>query len=220
MLGVTLTPMPRMKRLFTTPLVVLAALILFLEEWLWELVKVLSAVITKLPPLRWYEHAIVRLPPYPTLIAFLVPGVLLIPVKIGALWLVGNGHALAGLATIVAAKVAGTAVVARSFVLCKPKLLTIPWFARTHDWFFALRDRVYASVKAIPAFQRVWLALKLAQARIGAAVARLVGGMPGGGGLTRRWRAARRKIRQVRREARADDAAAAERERNVPPKKT
>jgi hypothetical protein len=65
------------------------------------------------------------------------------------LWLVGSGHALAGLVLIVGAKVAGTALLARLFALTKPALMRLPWFARGYErwreWKLALLARVRAT---------------------------------------------------------------------------
>lgn len=135
--------------------VALAALIVWIEEWMWELVKVLSAIITHLPPLRWYEATLLRLPPYPALATFLIPGALLLPVKIGALWLMKHGQGALGIGVIVAAKVTGTAIVTRSFVLCKDKLMTIHWFAWIYNNFYRLRNWLFTRVQAMPTYKLV-----------------------------------------------------------------
>ena len=79
---------------------------------------------------------------------FLAPGALLLPVKLGALWLIANGHALLGLELIIAAKLFGTALVARIFTLTKPALMTLGWFASLHGWILRWREKLYAWVKA------------------------------------------------------------------------
>ncbi len=100
-----------LKRLLTPPLIVLAAILMWVEEWLWEWLKVITAWVAKFPLIRWYEQFIQRLPPYPTMFVFLLPGLCLFPVKVGALWLMAHGHVLVGIAVILAAKVLGTAIV-------------------------------------------------------------------------------------------------------------
>ena len=127
---------------------VLALLILF-EEWGWEPLQRLLARIGELPGFRWMENQLRGLPPYAALAVFLVPTVLLLPVKLLALWFMGQGLVMTGALVIVVAKLVGTAVVARIFTLTRPALLQMPWFARLYDgwtlWKTALLARVRAS---------------------------------------------------------------------------
>ena len=69
------------------------------------------------------------------------------PIKLGAVWLLANGHATLGIALIVGAKVVGTAFVGRLFVLVEPQLMVFPWFARGIVWWRATRDRVLARLR-------------------------------------------------------------------------
>ena len=148
--------MPRLRSVVRWPLRavqtiigwVLALLILF-EEWGWEPLQRLLAYIGELPGFRWMENVLRRLPPYAALAVFLVPTLLLLPVKLLALWFIGNGLVMTGAVVIIAAKLVGTAVVARIFTLTRPALLQMPWFARLYSgwthWKTALLARVRAS---------------------------------------------------------------------------
>ncbi|HEY6241127.1 MAG TPA: hypothetical protein VIW78_09835 [Burkholderiales bacterium] len=140
-------------------LTLLAALWIFLEEWIWDAMQACMAWIGRLPGVRWCEARIAGLPPYAALVAFLIPGAILVPFKLFAFWLIARGHGLLGLEVFVAAKIVGTAFLARIFALTRPALLSIPWFARFHGAFTAWRDRVYAYVKSLPAWQaaRAWI---------------------------------------------------------------
>ena len=60
---------------------------------------------------------------------------LLFPLKLLALWLIGQGQTGLGIAIIVAAKLLGTALVGRLFVLVEPQLMTFAWFARALSWW-------------------------------------------------------------------------------------
>ncbi len=60
----------------------------------------------------------------------LLPALLLLPVKLLALLLIGNGRFGLGLSLVVLAKLIGTAIVARLFQLTRPALLRLGWFAR------------------------------------------------------------------------------------------
>src|SRR3954468_7581640 len=101
------------------------ALLLLFEEWGWEALAGIVARLAKLPFFAWLERGIRRLPPYGALAAFAAPAVMLIPVKLLALWLIGAGHGMLGVAVLVAAKIAGTAIVARLFELTQPTLMQL-----------------------------------------------------------------------------------------------
>jgi hypothetical protein len=79
---------------------------------------------------------------------------MLFPVKIIALLAIAHGHALSGVSVFVVAKLGGAAVVARLYVLTRPALLSLAWFARCHNWFVALKDRLIARLRATHLFHR------------------------------------------------------------------
>jgi hypothetical protein len=139
---------------------VFAALWMVVEEWIWDSLTAFMAWLGRLPPVRWLEVRIQRLPPYAAMAVFVVPWALLLPAKILGLWLLGSGHAAAGVTVFVAAKLVGTAVLARLFTLTRPALLTIGWFRRVYLWFTSWRDRIYAYVRSLRAWQaaRAWVA--------------------------------------------------------------
>jgi hypothetical protein len=174
------------------------------EEWIWWRLVAFTSWVAKAPPVRWLEARILRLPPYGALAVFALPGILLFPVKLAALWLIGNGHGIAGLGVFVAAKIAGTAVVARLFTVCRPQLMALHWFARLHDWIVYWRDELYARVKAM-AF---WQAARAFRLRARAFFARFRGRM-----LKRRWLALRR-LRAIRRRGYAVGPTSADPHRN------
>ena len=125
------------------------ALLILFEEWGWEPISRLMARIGNLPVFRQIEAVIKRLPPYAALGLFLLPTLLLLPVKLLALWLISIGRAKLGVLVIVLAKVIGTAVVARLFALTQPALMQLAWFARLYarwaDWKAQLLVWVRAS---------------------------------------------------------------------------
>ncbi len=47
----------------------------------------------------------------------------------------------------VGAKIASTALVARIFILTKPSLMQIAWFARAFNWFVPWKDAIYAQIR-------------------------------------------------------------------------
>jgi len=141
------------------PLVQLAALVLLAEAWTWDLGSRAAARMAAWPPLRWLEARVRTLPAWAALCAFVLPGLLLLPVKLLALLAIAHGHALAGLAGFVAAKLGGAVVVARIYVLTLPTLLTLAWFARWHGGFLRLKGRLLAALRASCFWRRVRAAM-------------------------------------------------------------
>ena len=140
-----------LRSLFTIPL----ALWIFLEEWVWNAMLAFMAWLGKLPPIHWVETQIGQLPPYAALIAFIIPGAILLPFKLAAFWLIAHGHGIYGMWVFVIAKIIGTAFLARIFSLTKPALLTIGWFNRAYLAINGWKERLYAYVRALPAYQRI-----------------------------------------------------------------
>jgi hypothetical protein len=54
---------------------------------------------------------------------------------------------------IVAAKLVGTALLGRLFVLTERQLMSYPWIARTVIWWLALKARVLAKLRATHAWR-------------------------------------------------------------------
>ena len=161
--------MTLLTRFIKTLLTVVLALLILFEEWGWQPLGRLVARLGRLPFFAGVERRIRTLPPYASLAAFALPFFLLLPVKILALWLIARGHAVLGLASILLAKVAGTALVARLFTLTQPALMRIGWFAHYFGRWTAWKDVLLARVRASPAWQaigRARAALRALGARI------------------------------------------------------
>jgi hypothetical protein len=138
-------------RLFA-PLVHLAAVFLLLEEWCWDVGGRLGARLARWPLLAAVEARVRLLPPWGALCLFVLPGLLLLPVKLLAVVAIAHGHAVSGIATIVIAKLGGAAVVARLYALTLPTLLAVGWFARCHGWFMRLKNHWIGRLRASHAF--------------------------------------------------------------------
>jgi len=131
--------------------VCLALLILF-EEWGWEPLSGLVASLSRLPLLSWVERRIAALPPYAALVVFALPWLLLLPVKLLALWLIAAGQSLLGVVAILVAKVVGTATVARLFTLTRPALVRLAWFAAGYTRWRTWKEGLLAQVRASEAW--------------------------------------------------------------------
>lgn len=168
--------LPRMsppRTLLRRLLVAVFALVLLFEEWGWEPLAALLARLAKLPLFAWLERRIRELPPYAAVATFFVPALMLVPVKIAALFLIAHHHGLLGVLVLVGAKLAGTAVLARLFALTQPTLMRLPWFARWYPRWKSWKDRVMEEVRRSFA----WRAARRLKATVARQWSRLARGM-------------------------------------------
>jgi hypothetical protein len=140
---------------------VLAVLILF-EEWGWEPLRRAFALLARLPLVRQFEVLLKRLPPRWALVVLVLPSLLILPVKLLALWLVAEGRVTLGVAVIIAAKLIGTALLAWLFQLIQPALMQLGWFARLHARWTAWKAELLAWVRA----SAVWRAARAIKLRL------------------------------------------------------
>jgi len=184
------SPARLLKRLLTAPFVLLAAVIILIEDWLWDDLARLAAAIGRLPVFRAIEPLIASLPPYLALACFGLPTLLLVPVKIAAFYFIAHGKATLGLLTVIGAKIVGTALVARIFILTRPKLMRIGWFAWLHEKFITFKARVYGVIKATPVYRFTHISLLRFKRSLKAWLKNRRGS------LRRRWTAAMRHSRR------------------------
>ncbi|ADJ63622.1 hypothetical protein G5B88_10705 [Herbaspirillum seropedicae] len=146
------SPAPRRprywRRRLLAPLIYTAALLLMLEEWLWDASQAVLARIPAWPLLVRLQRWVERLSPYAALLIFLAPTLLLLPVKILALLSITHGHPTLGLCIVLIAKVLGTALVARIYALTRRSLLSLAWFQRYHDKLMEIKARLLAQLHA------------------------------------------------------------------------
>lgn len=122
----------------------LFALLVIFEEWGWEPLATALAALGRFRPVAALERRIAMLPPYGALCVFAAPVVLIFPLKLAAVWLLANGHALSAGALFIGAKVASTAIIARIFMLTRPALMRIDWFARAYHRFMPWKEAATA----------------------------------------------------------------------------
>jgi hypothetical protein len=125
----------------------LVALVLLIEEWGWRPLSRWLARWAHWPPLARLEAHIRTLSPNAALAFFLVPVLTLFPVKLLALWLIQQGNAVLGVTVIVLAKLVGTALAGRLFVLTEPQLRHFAWFNNALDWWHATKARLRAALE-------------------------------------------------------------------------
>lgn len=139
--------------------------VLLFEEWGWAPLAALVARFAHLPFWARAERRIRNLPPWGALLAFLLPVLILLPVKVLALYLFSEGHAATGVTVLIVAKLIGTAIVARIFQLVETTLMRIPvfarWYPRWKTWKNAVLHAVresgpWRSVRALKEGVRRW----------------------------------------------------------------
>jgi hypothetical protein len=83
-----------------------------------------------------------RLGPYQSLLILAIPTSLVEPLKLIAVAVPGEGHWITGTIMIIGAYGCSLLFVERLFQIVRPKLLTLPWFARLWNWVLVVRDKV------------------------------------------------------------------------------
>lgn len=157
-----------MRRLLK-PLWVLVALVFLLEVWLWEHLRPVVGWLVDLIPWRRLKErlaaAILRLPPYATLLVFVIPVLLLLPIKLLGLWMLAHGSWLGAMGTLALAKMVSVGITAFIFDLTRPKLLQLPWFRWLHDRVMVWVTRAHALIDPIKQEVREWIARNTASVR-------------------------------------------------------
>ncbi len=127
---------------------VAAALILIFEEWGWKPLAEAMASLARFRPWAMLETWIASLPPYGALLVFALPTTILLPLKFFSIWLLAHSYFLTAGALFIAAKIASTALIARIFLLTRPALMQIGWFARAYNKFVPWKDALFARIRA------------------------------------------------------------------------
>jgi len=192
--------MPRrtIRAVLTPPLLVAAFLILVWEETVWRWAKALGALVARLPLMAAVERVVARLDARLVFLLFLIPMALLFPLKLLALWLIATGRPLSGIGVVVAAKMLGTAVSARLYVVAEPRLMEIRAFVWLHGKITGWLRAAHEFLDASPGWQAARRALHALKGSLRAMVAPLravlrsrAGGLVTRLGAMRRWLARR-----------------------------
>ena len=127
-------------------LLTLAAIVFLIEAWLWDMTIALG---------RWAvgsfhgrnstsdRRLIERLPPYGALPFFLIPVIVIEPLKFFAIEQIAHGRLFTGLLAFVALKFVGVGLIAFIFDLTRDKLLAIGWFKNFYLWMVKWRDKAH-----------------------------------------------------------------------------
>lgn len=148
-------PLRFLWQLLRWPLLVLAVLVVFIEEVGWQPLAAWAGRVARWPPIARGEALIVRASPRVALVLFLVPAVLLFPIKLLAIGLMHAGRPWLGVGVLLLAKLLGTAFVGRLFVLLEPQLMQFERFRRTICWWRETRRWLKASLLQTAAWRQL-----------------------------------------------------------------
>ena len=95
------------------------------------------------------KRRIKELSAYQSLFLLAVPTAMVEPLKLIAVAVAGKGHWITGTTMIVCSYLLSLLVVERLFVIVKPKLLTIPWFAKLWKVILSVRTWAVASFRRL-----------------------------------------------------------------------
>ena len=151
-----------MRRYLTRPLLVLLALVFLVEAWLWSrLAPIVGWIVDRI---AWRElrekitAGIERLPPLATLLVFLVPILVLLPIKIFGLWLLHAHHWFSALVVLGLAKIVSVGLTAFIFEVTRPKLLQLSWFRWLYEHVLVWLERAHRLVDPIKLEIKAWIA--------------------------------------------------------------
>jgi hypothetical protein len=141
-------------------LLTLLAILLIIEEWLWDFLSACGHYLASLLRLENFERWLSQTSPPVALLAFMIPVMIVTPINLAAFWLLLHGLLLQGILLEIFAKLLGTLMVARVFSLTKPQLLTFALIAVVYHTIMGWLRWAHAKVveTAIYQLSRKWKA--------------------------------------------------------------
>jgi hypothetical protein len=104
--------------------------------------------------LQGLRRQIEKLPPYPSLLIVAVPLAVVEPLKLVIVFFAGEGHWIGGAIGMICAYAVSLFLTHWLFGLVKPKLLTIPWFARSWRWLVSVSCGILSSGQNPPTMRK------------------------------------------------------------------
>ena len=128
----------------------LLAVVFLVEAWLWDVTgAVIKRALGWLPYAQlkiWVAARVEHLSPWLTLCVFIIPALVLLPLKFLTVFLLAKGLVLPGLAMMLLAKLAGLGISSFLFALCKPKLMELRGVRWLYDHLIYWRERARVMV--------------------------------------------------------------------------
>ena len=139
------------------PLWILLAIFFLVEAWLWDHLRAAIAWLVNLVPLDKLKSRLAalveKLPPWAVLIVFVVPFIVLLPLKFLEVYFIVRHRWIAAILVLVLAKLLGLGVTAFIFDVTRSKLLQMPWFEALYGSVLRLRAKAASLVD--PVKQRI-----------------------------------------------------------------
>ena len=140
-----------LKTILEPFVIVLVAVYFVIDALALSILKPLLRKLSNLQVFKFIAPWIASLGPYPTLALFLVPLILLEPVKPLSAYLVASGQFKLGMLVLVVGEILKITFVERIFHIGRDKLMTIKAFAWTYNFAFGW----LTWLQALPAWQSV-----------------------------------------------------------------
>ena len=91
--------------------------------------------------LQNFRRRLERLGPYASLVVLAIPLAIVEPFKLVAVLVAGGGHFVTGVFFLICTYVVSLLGTEWLFGVLKPKLMMLPWFAKSWRWFLMMRRR-------------------------------------------------------------------------------
>jgi hypothetical protein len=150
-----------MGRRLMRPFWVLLALAFLIEAWLWDHLRPLVAAIVHVIPWHrlkaWLIRLVDRLPPWASVVVFVIPLIVLLPLKFVEVWFFVHKDWVGVVVTLIFAKLLGLGVTAFVFDVTRAKLLQIGWFRALYEHVMAWRVWAHQLVDPLRQRARIYL---------------------------------------------------------------
>src|ERR1043166_2368564 len=117
----------RLKRALEIAVVPFAAAVVFVEQVLIRYLNLMMVAVARWPPVARLEAWLVTLPPWAAVLTFAMPSLIILPVKISALWFAAHHRFALATAAVVLGKIMATAILARLYRILRPTMMTLRW---------------------------------------------------------------------------------------------
>ena len=142
------------------------AVFLLIEEWLWDALVKLGSRLSVWLHLQRFDHWLLMASPAIAMTVFLMPVVLIAPVKLIAFWLIAHGQVIQGIGLLLATKLSATLLISHIFSLTRSKLMTFVWFAFFYTTITRWLTWAHERLKQTEAYTRAIKLKKLAAAKL------------------------------------------------------
>jgi hypothetical protein len=157
-----------LKQILKGVALTIAVLYFLIDALFLSIVRFIFKRLANIPVVIRVSAWIASLGPYPTLALFLIPIILLEPVKPVAAYLIAKSHAVYGVLLIIVGEAIKIAIVERMFQMNRDKLMSIPAFA----WAYNLVMPWLDYLRALPAWQAVLKRYEAAKTAVRGLIAR------------------------------------------------